>query len=93
MAGQEFGEPRRSEGLTVRPVSGALGAMIEGVDLGCDLENNRVVSGIHHALLDHCVVFLLDQHMTPEQHIALGLKFGTLNVHDYVTIAASSTSH
>lgn len=72
------------DGLTVHPVSGALGAMIEGIDLGRDLENNRIVSGIHQALLDHCVVFLRNQHMTPEQHIALGRKFGTLNVHDYV---------
>ena len=72
------------EGLRVRPVSGALGGVIEGVDLGRDLDNNRVISGIHQALLDHCVVFFRDQHMTPEQQIALGRKFGTLNVHDYV---------
>lgn len=72
------------EEIAVRPVSGAVGAMIESVDLGRDLENNRVISGIHQALLDHCVVFFRDQHMSPEQHIALGRKFGTLNVHDYV---------
>ena len=35
------------EGLRVRPVSGALGAVIEGVDLGRDLDNNRVISSIH----------------------------------------------
>jgi taurine dioxygenase len=70
--------------MTVRRVSGAIGAMIGGVDLVRDLDNNEVISGIHQALLDHCVIFFRDQHITPEQHIAFGRRFGTLNVHDYV---------
>jgi taurine dioxygenase len=72
------------EGLTIRRMSGAVGAMIGGVDLARDLDNNEVISGIHQALLDHCVIFFRDQHLTPEQHIAFGRRFGTLNVHDYV---------
>ena len=72
-----------TQDIAVRPISGALGAMIEGVDLGRDLDN-RTADLIHKALLDHCVIFLRDQKMTPEQHIAFGRRFGTLNVHDYV---------
>lgn len=72
------------ENINVEPVSGALGAIISGVDLGRDLDSNEVISGIHDALMQHCVIFFRDQHMTPDQHIALGRKFGSLNVHDYV---------
>ncbi len=73
----------QSQDITVKPVSGALGAMIEGVDLGRDLDN-RTADLIHQALLDHGVIFFRGQVMTPEQHIAFGRRFGTLNVHDYV---------
>lgn len=73
----------QTQDVQVRPVSGALGALIEGVDLGRDLDN-QTADVIHRAVLDHCVIFFRNQKMTPEQHIALGRRFGTLNVHDYV---------
>ena len=69
--------------VSIKQISGALGAMIEGVDLGRELDN-RTTDMIHQALLDHCVIFFRNQTMTPEQHIAFGRRFGTLNVHDYV---------
>ncbi|MDQ2803336.1 MAG: TauD/TfdA family dioxygenase [Pseudomonadota bacterium] len=70
--------------MTLKPVSGALGATIGGVDLARDLNNNQLVSGVHKALLEHCVIFFHDQRISPEQHIAFGRQFGTLNVHGYV---------
>jgi taurine dioxygenase len=30
------------------------------------------------------VIFLRDQHMSPEQHLRLGSRFGTLNIHEFV---------
>jgi taurine dioxygenase len=36
------------------------------------------------ALLDHQVIFFRDQHLTPEQHLAFGRRFGSLNVHEFV---------
>ena len=69
--------------ITAKPVSGALGALIEGVDLSRDLDN-QTASDVHQALLDHCVIFFRDQRMTPEQHLCLGRRFGTLNVHEFV---------
>jgi len=70
--------------VSVKPVSGALGAVIEGVDLARDLDNNEAISGIHQALLDHQVIFFRGQTLTPDQHLAFGRKFGTLNVHEFV---------
>jgi taurine dioxygenase len=69
--------------ISAKPISGALGAIVEGVDLSRDLDN-AVASDLHQALLDHCVIFFRDQHLTPERHLALGRRFGTLNVHDFV---------
>ncbi len=69
--------------ISVKPVSGALGAIVEGVDLSREFDN-ATASDIHQALLDHCVIFFRDQRLTPERHLALGRRFGTLNVHEFV---------
>lgn len=69
--------------IGVKPVSGALGAEIEGVDLSKDL-SNETFDDIHQAFLDHVVIFFRDQHITHEQHKAFGRRFGTLNIHPYV---------
>ncbi len=39
---------------------------------------------MHEAFLDHLVLFFPNQKLTPEQQIAFGRRFGTLNVHPYV---------
>ena len=69
--------------ITAKPVSGALGALIEGVDLSRDLDN-QTASDVHQALLDHCVIFFRDQLMSPEQHRRLARRFGPLSVHECV---------
>lgn len=70
--------------IQVKPISGALGAEIEGVDLAGDL-SNEAFDQVHQAFLDHHVIFFRDQHgLTPEKHKAFGRRFGTLNVHPYV---------
>jgi len=69
--------------IDVKPVSGALGAEIEGVDLSKEL-SNETFDDIHQAFLDHVVIFFRDQHITHEQHKAFGRRFGTLNIHPYV---------
>lgn len=69
--------------IDVKPVSSALGAEIEGVDLSKEL-SNETFDDIHQAFLDHVVIFFRDQHITHEQHKAFGRRFGTLNIHPYV---------
>ena len=46
--------------INVRPISGALGAEIEGVDLSQDL-SNEAFDKVHRAFLDHHVIFFRDQ--------------------------------
>ncbi|HVC57073.1 MAG TPA: TauD/TfdA family dioxygenase [Stellaceae bacterium] len=71
------------QSISAGRISGALGAIVDGVDLSRDLDN-ATASDLHQALLDHCVIFFRDQHLTPEQHLALGRRFGSLNVHEFV---------
>ena len=67
----------------IRKIAGALGAEISGVDLAGPLDD-RVFAEIHATLLEHLVIFFRDQHLTPEQHIAFGRRFGELHVHPYI---------
>jgi taurine dioxygenase len=61
--------------IEVRPVAGALGAELNGVDISRELEDD-VVGEVRQALLDHLVIFLRDQKVTPQQQIAFARKFG-----------------
>ncbi len=69
--------------ITVKPLSPHLGAEIDGVDLSQPLSNAQF-DDIHTAFLKHHVIFFRDQKLTPEQHIAFGKRWGTLNIHPYV---------
>ena len=69
--------------IRVSPISGALGAEIDGVDLSQPLDD-ETFGEIKQAWLDNLVVFFRGQHITPEQHVAFGSRFGELIVHPYV---------
>lgn len=69
--------------MLVSPVSGALGAEIRGVDL-TDITDHDF-ERIHELLLRHLVIFFPEQsHLTPEAHIALGRRFGEVEVHPFL---------
>ena len=61
--------------MQVRPIAGALGAEIHGVDLSQELGDNPV-GAIRQALLDHLVVFFRDQPLTPARFLAFAQRFG-----------------
>jgi taurine dioxygenase len=63
--------------IEVKPIAGALGAEIHGVDIARDLEND-VVAEMRQAFLDHLVIFLRDQKVTPHQQLAFARKFGEI---------------
>ena len=73
-----------SEPLKIRRLAGALGAEISGVDLADDLPD-AMVKAIRDAFNQHQVIFFRDQSLTPDQQVRLGLRFGPLNIHPYVT--------
>jgi taurine dioxygenase len=61
--------------IEVKPIAGALGAEIEGVDMARELDA-EIVAEVRHAFLDHLVIFLRDQKVTPQQQLAFAKKFG-----------------
>lgn len=62
--------------LEIRPIAGALGAEIHGVDLSRSLSAD-IVGGLRRALLDHLVIFFRDQPLSPAQFLAFARAFGT----------------
>ena len=63
--------------ITVRPLSGTIGARIEGVDARERLSAPSIAA-IRAALLDRKAVFLPAQHLTPAELVAFGRAFGEL---------------
>lgn len=63
------------ETITVMPLAMAIGAEIGGLDLSRPL-NNRQAEEFHRAFVEYQVIFLRDQTLTPEQHLAVGRMFG-----------------
>jgi len=61
--------------LTIRPVTTALGAEIEGVDLSKPLSPD-VVAKLRQAMLDHLVIFFRDQTLNAEQYLAFAHTMG-----------------
>jgi taurine dioxygenase len=78
--------PAHKEGvgtLDVRPIAGALGAEIHGIDLAHPL-SAAVVGGIRQALIDHLVIFFRCQLLTPAQFKAFASRFGALSYYPFV---------
>ena len=61
--------------LDIKPIAGALGAEIRGVDLAIALDADTVAA-LRQALLDHLVIFFRDQELSPERFLALARRFG-----------------
>jgi taurine dioxygenase len=79
------GEEEPFETIAVEKLTPIIGAEISGVDIGKlvsdEAPSNRQMDEIHRALAENLVIFFRDQHLTPQQHLAFGRKFGELHVH------------
>ena len=64
----------------VERLGARLGAEIHGLDLKQELDP-ATFQALEAALIEHKVVFLRDQHLSTEQHVALSRRFGELEVH------------
>ncbi len=69
--------------IDVTPLSPAIGAMIEGVDLN-HVDSDAVYDEIREAVWRHHVVFFRDQPIEPDAQMALGLRFGELTAHEFM---------
>jgi len=61
--------------LDIRPIAGALGAEIHGIDLDAPLDADAVAA-VRRALLEHLVIFFRDQLLAPDRFLAFARRFG-----------------
>jgi alpha-ketoglutarate-dependent taurine dioxygenase len=67
--------------IEIRPLAGALGAEVGGIDLSqC---GDEAIAEVRQALLDNLVLCFREQQLSPAQQIALGRRFGELNIHPH----------
>jgi taurine dioxygenase len=67
----------------VRPLTGAMGAELLGVDLSRELDD-RAFGAIHQALLDHGAIFFREQHITPAHQMAFAKRWGEVHLHPHM---------
>jgi taurine dioxygenase len=65
------------------PLTASFGANIPDVQIADALGDDTLFADIHQAWLDYQVVFFRDQELTPEQHLALGERFGEIQKMGY----------
>jgi len=68
--------------IEVTPLSGALGAEIQGVDLSRPLDN-ETFREVRRAFDENIVIFFRDQNITPQQHLDFGARFGDFDIHPF----------
>jgi taurine dioxygenase len=69
--------------FSVEPLTGTFGAMINDIQIADALNDETLFNDIHTAWLDYQVVFFRNQELTPEQHLALGERFGEIQKQGY----------
>jgi taurine dioxygenase len=69
--------------LEVRPIAGALGAEIVGVDLTEELDSGAIAA-IRAAWLDHLVIFFRGQSLSPECFLAFARRFGEVIEYPFI---------
>ena len=64
--------------MEIRRLTGTLGAEVTGLHL--ETISDTEFTGLHEALIEHQVVFLREQHLSPDGHRSLSWRFGTPSV-------------
>lgn len=66
--------------FTVKPIAGALGAELHGIDLTKEM-TPEVLAEIKRLLVEHQVIFFREQDISPAQHKQLAESLGPLQTH------------
>lgn len=74
--------------LELVPVGGLLGAEVRGVDLR--RMDDATFAGVHDALVAEQVIFFRDVHLTDEEQLALGARFGELAIFPFAKLRGAT---
>jgi len=69
--------------LEIRPIAGALGAEISGIDLAEDLDADTIAA-TRRAWLDRLVIFFRAQDLTPARFLGLARRFGKVVEYPFI---------
>jgi taurine dioxygenase len=69
--------------IEVRPIAGALGAEIGGVDLSGEL-SQATIAAIRRVWLEHCVVFFRAQPLPPAHFLRFARRFGEIVEYPFI---------
>jgi taurine dioxygenase len=67
--------------MEIKPLTGTLGAEIIGADISSDSD----WEGIRQAFIDHAVITIRDQKITPDDHLGFAKRWGEINVNRFFT--------
>ena len=73
--------------LSIEPSGGGVGAFVTGLDLNEGISTDAVTA-VREALGEYGVLFLREQTIAPEQHIAFAEKFSTIDINRFFTPVA-----
>ncbi len=68
--------------LQIEPMSPNVGAQINGIDIGAQLDQT-VIEQLTRALGHYGVLFFRNQKLDPQQHLAFARRFGPINVNRF----------
>jgi taurine dioxygenase len=68
--------------IDVRPLDGALGAEIGGIDLSGPL-TDAAIAEVRRAFLEHLVIFFRGQDLTPAHQLAFARRFGAIGLYPF----------
>jgi taurine dioxygenase len=72
----------QTNAFSVTPIGPTIGAEVTGLDLHQPLDD-AALAAFESALMQHKVLFARDQFLSTEEHVALGRRFGELEVHPF----------
>lgn len=78
---------KHEQPFSLERVTGKIGAEVSGLDLAAPLDQ-EVINALYDALVARKVLFFRDQDITHDQHLALGRRFGPVEIHPFAARAS-----
>jgi taurine dioxygenase len=76
--------------MRIKKAAGALGAFVSEIHIAQAIESDDLFAQLSAALLEHQVLFLRDQDITPQQQRAFALRFGPIEGHPAYDVVAGT---
>ena len=68
--------------IEVVPVSGGVGVEVQNVDIKTGIDESTFKE-LRAAFIKHGLIFLRDQNITPDEHIAFAERWGEININRF----------